>query len=488
MEQKLSKDKLFDINGSSTGLPVNKKLVLSFIIAALALIICSLLPLEQYGEKCAVALGWLVATLVLLIMAPFGSRVPATFVCGIGGVFLGLWDANTIKTTLGSSSFIMVTSMIIVASGAELTPMGRRIAYWFLNKFGKKPIGIVLAIGISTAILSSFVSNIATIIMMSGIAHNILLAGNEVPGKSKLGRTLMLVVSAASMVGGVALISGSPVGNTMCISLLETATGGAYTVSYSEWAKLAVPCFLVALVPMCLFYVRCSGLKNSDCKAMPEGYYKKLLKDLGPVGGSEIRWLIITVGMVACLCLGMNMTVIPMLFAVIAVSPVFGCMPIKEALAKLPMEVLIPLGILPIMGNLFSNSGLSELISSLLGPAVDGLSPLMFSIVCALAAGIIVNVFVNAGSAANALIMGVTAPLCVSMGYNPVVVLLPTMLMVSMFFVFGANAVMMLNKGYGYWEDKDSILPGTLLILFCGIIFPVVCCLIGPIFGFPLYI
>lgn len=488
MEQKKRKDPLLDLTGLSTGLPLGRKMILSFVLAGLALLLCSMLPLQHYGEKCALALGWLCATLILLIAAPFGSRIPATFICAVGGAFLGFWNSSDIKETFGNSSFIMVACMIIVAAGAELTPMGKRIAYLFLNKLGKNPVGIVFAISITTAFLSSFVSNIATIIMMSGIAHNILISRNEIPGESKLGRTLMLLVSAASLIGGIALISGSPIGNAMCISFLETATNNAYTISYVQWAKLAVPCFLVIVVPMCLIYIRCIGLKNIDDKIMPEGYYKEQLANLGPIGGSEIRWVIYTIGMVFCLCSGMDMTVTTMCFALLTVMPLVGCMSIKDALSKLPMEILIPLGILPILGSLFSTTGLSDLISDILRPTVDGLSPIKFSIVCALAAGIVVNVFVNAGNAANALIIGVAAPLCVDMGYNPSVVLLPTILIASLFFVFGVNSIMMLNKGFGYWEDKDSILPGTILLLVCSVVFPIVCCLLGPIWGYPLYI
>lgn len=480
-------DKLFDINGYATGIAVGKRFIFSIFAAVAALIIGSLLPLDAFGEKCGLALGWLVAVLVLMLTLPAGSRVPASIICAIGGFYLGLWDMTAIKNALGNSSFYLMFGMTIVALGAELTPMGKRIAYWFLSKFGQKPTSVVYAYGLTTALLSTFIGNIPCIIMMSGIANNILIARGEKPGESKLGRCLMLLVITATMLGGVALITGSPIGNTNAIVMLEAFTSGQFTVTFGNWAFLLFPCFLVTALPMCWIYIKCTGLKNDeDTNSQPKDYYENLQKSMGKVGGSEIRWIVITVVMVICLCAGMDMRAAALLFALISMFPLVGFAAPKTMLTKVPLEFLIPMAMLPLLGTMFGNTGLDTLIAYILTPLVQGLSPLAFSMVCALFCGFVVNFFVNAGSAATAVIMGITAPLCVSLGYNPAVVLLPTMSINSFMFVFSANAQVMLNKQYGWWDDKDTVLPGFLFLILACIVFPVVCCLLGPVFGFSL--
>lgn len=487
--QLVKADKLFDTTGYSTGVPVSKRLVMSIVIAVVAVIVGTFLPLDSFGENCGLALGWLVAVLVLMLSLPAGSRVPAAIICAIGGFYLKLWDVNAIKSALGNSSFYQMFGMTIVALGAQLTPMGKRIAYWFLEKFGSKSTSVVYAFGITTALLSTFIGNIPCIIMMSGIANNILLARGEKPGESKLGRCLMLLVITATMLGGIALITGSPIGNTNAIVMLESFTSGQYTVSYGNWAFLLFPCFVITVIPMCWIYIKCTKLKNSeDTNSHDKSYYKELMSSMGKVGGSEIRWVVITLVMIICLCAGMDMRVAALLFALISMFPIVGFAQPKDMLSKISLEFLIPMAMLPLLGTMFGSTGLADLIAYVLNPLVQGLSPLMFSFVCAVFCGFVVNVFVNAGSAATAVIMGITAPLAVSLGYNPAVVLLPTMAVNSLFFVFSANAQVMLNKNYGWWDDADTVLPGTLFLVLCCIVFPVVCCTLGPVLGFELHI
>ena len=47
----------------------------------------------------------------------------------------------------------------------------------------------------------------------------------------------------------------------------------------------------------------------------------------------------------------------------------------------------------------------------------------------------------------------------------------------------GMNAIMLMNKGYGYWNDKDTMLPGYLTVVLTSVVIPVICCLLCGIIG-----
>ena len=169
------------------------------------------------------------------------------------------------------------------------------------------------------------------IVMMSAICAEMLREMKQVPGESKLGRAIMLVVIAASMIGGIMLINGSPIGNATGISLLVEASGGVASISFTDWAKIGVPAFLIVAVPMGLVYVVCCGVKNNEYKDLPsKDYYDSKLKELGTIGGSEIRWIIIVIGMVGCMIAGMNMAAASVLWAIIAMFPLVGVVPSNE--------------------------------------------------------------------------------------------------------------------------------------------------------------
>ena len=121
------------------------------------------------------------------------------------------------------------------------------------------------------------------------------------------------------------------------------------------------------------------------------------------------------------------------------------------------------------------------------GGMFEGLGPVAFCLVATMFQGIICNLFVGASTAALSLGIGLMTPICMSLGYNPSIIMLPVILINSCFFIIGANTTMLLNRGYGYWELKDPILPGCILIVICAVVFALVSCLLGPVFGVSLY-
>lgn len=480
-------DRFFDLEGLRTGTPVTRKFVFTLLAAAAALLLLSRLPLEHYGESTPLALGFLVAVLILIIFAPLNIAADGMIVA-VGGIALGFWDWSTVGSTFGSSSFLSVFGMLIVAMGCEFTPFGKRIAYTVLKRFGHKPTSMVLILGVVSACLSSFVSNVAVIIMMSSICAELLAVMGQKSGESKLGKTVMLVVPMAAIVGGMALINGSPTGNTMAIQFLSNSTGGEFTVTYTQWAAGGVSCFLLTILPISLIYVKCFRLRDSDLELPPKSYYEALLQELGPIHGSEIRWVLTVIAMVICMLSGMGTGTAAMLFALITIFPVIGTVPAEKALKKLPLHAMMAAGLMPLLAQLFSSTGLGDCIGDWIMPLVGNMGPLALMCLSALIMGILVNVFINANLAVSALIIGIISPVCVSLGYNPSLIMLPSMFLASFFFAMGSHNIMLLNNGYGYWDMKDPILPGFLVILFCALVFPVICYFLLPLFGFPIYL
>ncbi len=484
---KRMQDSIIDMAGTCTGTPVNRRLLFSAAAGVALFILLSLLPLEKYGENTALALAFLLSSVFLMVTLPVNIAVTSLMIAVVG-VCLGFWDYGTIGSVFGSSSFLSIFGMLTVAMGCEFTPLGKRISYWVLCRFGHNPKKMVVILGITAAVLSAFVSNVAVIIMMSSICAELLSAMGQKPGESRLGKTLMLVIPMTAIVGGIVLINGSPTGNTMAITLVSNATDGMYTVSYSQWAIFGVSCFVVSIVPMCLVYIGCCGLKNGDIDIPPTDYYRKLIRELGPMVGSEIRWIVIVAGMVACMLAGVNTGLAALGFACISMLPGVGVVPAVKAIKKLPLPVMISSGFVPLLAKLFTDTGLGNCMGDWIGPLVGGFGPLGFSMITALITGLLVNIFVNANVAVLALVMGVVTPVCVGLGYNPAVVLIPSMFNVSFFFVMGSHNIMLLNNGYGYWSMKDPIIPGLIVVLMSAVIFPLVCCFIGPLFGMSLYI
>ncbi|MBF7097777.1 SLC13 family permease [Alkalibacter mobilis] len=488
MEKIKREFQLLDIKGNDTLVPFSKRMVIAIFLAIVLVLLGSKLPWQEYGEKAGLALGFFLAVIAVLIINPW-SLLVSSMLMVVVGYWLEFWDWATFQSVSGNSIFVMMFAMMIVAAGAETTPIGRRVALIILKKLGKNPITMVVTIGLITAVLSGFISNTATLILMGSICNNLLITMNEVPGESKLGRVLFTVISMASFVGGAILISSSPAGNMYGIMLLEGATGGEFTITYYQWAIMGSVSFLVICIPMSLIYVWTNKLKNNDVKdSLPEKFYEERLKDLGGLSGSEIRWIITMMGMVIAMILGGHGTVIPLFCAIITLLPIVGTVPAKEVFNRIPLTILFVIFFLSVFGLLFSSTGLSKVFSIVIAPALSGLNPYLFSVVAAILMGVLVNVLVNGAIAVMALVIGVAAPICVSLGYNPSVILFPAILAGSMFFVLMLNVNMLVTKEYGWWDTKDSLVPGSLVLVLIALVYPAISMLVAPLIGMSIYL
>ena len=449
--RKTLKDQLIEVNGVVTGLPMTKKRTIAFVVSFLFLVIGAVLPLSQYGENAGIALGLVMATIVLWIFDVVPTIIPA-FIMVVISLLLNLISLEEVQNTLGTSAIYVTMGLVIVSMGAENSNIAKRLAYFLGEKFGRRPPLILLAMLIATAIMSAFVSNTATAIMMSGIGAGVLNAMGEKPGESKFGSTMILLIGAGTAIGGGALINGCPGINGMCISLLENATG--LNVQYSEWARFGVISAIVILLPAWFIYMKFGGVKSSELQQLDSSYFTKLKKELGPLAGSEIRWIITVVVMIVCLLLGMPLPTAGLLFGLISMLPLVGTVNADFAMKHMPFTVIIMCGLVPLYGSLFNNNGLSTFFGEIVNSILPE-NPLMIIMIPALLMAIFNNLFINAGAGIAAFCIGAVAPLMVQLGYNPAVCLLPTMMLSGYTIGFGTHVQMMITYGYGYWKMNE---------------------------------
>lgn len=455
--------KIVDIKGEENGMPFGKKQVRGLIITVAVFLLCLLVPMKGVEDPNA---NLVLATVMFIVVAQvsgFLSIGQVIFPMLFVWIITGCADFNSIMANAGTASFLMMLGFFIVAMGANKTNFSKRLAYFLLSKLGKSPALIVLALCIATARLSSFLSNLATVIMMGAIAYEILQEVDEQPGKSAFGRCLMICIGVYACIGGMMLMNGSPSTNVFATAAVLSATG--IDVTYAQWAIIAFPIGLASLVPVWFVYVKWFKVsKSMKGKSLDNQYFKQKLKDLGPMNGSELRWIIYVVGMIACL---LFVTSIPspavaLLFAALTICPVVGVVNKDECMKELPWEVLCGGLMFPVMGGLINDSGVGAwMMNTLLGWA-KGFNYIVLIIITTLVIWVINSILVNSQSA---IITVSTVALCAmagELGVNPIVFVMPSVLVYSLRHVLGMQLDLYVINGYGYWEQKDTIIPGII--------------------------
>ena len=170
----------------------------------------------------------------------------------------------------------------------------RRIALNIVRITGTSGDRIVLGFILATGLLSMWLSNTATTMMMFPIALSVIHVmkeNNKGQGNiSNFSLTIMLAIAYASNIGGIATIIGTPPNVAYVGHIRETFK---YEVSFTGWMLVCTP--LSVLLLFCLYWVMVKWLFPN--RIVSDDGTKQLIRNeiqqLGPLSSAEKRVLVI---------------------------------------------------------------------------------------------------------------------------------------------------------------------------------------------------
>ena len=241
---------------------ISRKQVICLILACLAYVVVRLLPLsglEPTGQKALAALAWMVIVLIgnclstMLSTLIFAAIIILTGVMGQGALF----------AAFGTSPFLLVLGLTIVAQGMSMTNLGARVAYGLMRSIGRTPALMLLAIMLTGGLLSAFIANLPALLAVCPIIISVLKTLHEEPGTSRLGKAMFIGLIWAGGAGGLCFISSAAT-NAAGVGAIASATEGAITVSFAQFATVGVPTGIVMLLSGWIFLSIWFGLFNKN--------------------------------------------------------------------------------------------------------------------------------------------------------------------------------------------------------------------------------
>ncbi|HRI78404.1 MAG TPA: DASS family sodium-coupled anion symporter [Cyclobacteriaceae bacterium] len=169
-------------------------------------------------------------------------------------VVLPLMGVSTVKEATapyGDPVIFLFMGGFILGLGLERHNLHQRIALNLIKLTGTSGNGIIMGFMISTALISMWISNTATAIMMLPIAASVtsLLAketGQEDdPRFKKFATGLMLAIAYAASIGGMATIIGTPP-NVVMVGFMKRFYN--LDVSFTRWMVVGIPLMILALI------------------------------------------------------------------------------------------------------------------------------------------------------------------------------------------------------------------------------------------------
>lgn len=206
--------------------------------------------------------AWLVAGLTVWMAAWWMTEaVPLAVTAVLPFVILplaGVSDAEETASTYYSPILFLLLGGAFIALAIERTGMHRRLALAILRGVGADggPVRLLIAFMLATALLSMFISNTSTALIMMPMALAVLEGGGaEAEGEAirqdGIHGALPMGIAFAASIGGLGTIVGSPT-NAIAVGLLDKLAG--VRITFAEWSLYGIPLVLLS-VPLAAWIV-----------------------------------------------------------------------------------------------------------------------------------------------------------------------------------------------------------------------------------------
>lgn len=219
------------------------KRALALFCGILVLIVGYFLPapagLSEGGKMTFVLLAFLFVVWTTNAMPNWVSSMAAILLLPFFGA---AEDHNAVYASFINSTFFFLLAVFGIAAIVHKSNLPTKLMDFFIGKFGNDSRKLLLAFGVTTWIISAFMSDLAACALVAGIAYALVREGDF---PKSFSRCLMMMIPLASMTGGIIMPISSAT-NATIMQKLEILTGG--TTSFLQWTIVGLPIALIGLV------------------------------------------------------------------------------------------------------------------------------------------------------------------------------------------------------------------------------------------------
>ena len=397
--------------------------------------LCLAVIMAALGQPEAIVITAVVAWLCMLWWIFEPLPIPVTSLLPIA-VFpiSGVLTSEQVGASVGSPLIILLLGGFLLSRGMESTGAHHRIALSVVNLVGgHKPRRLVLGFMIAGALLSMWISNTASILMLMPVALAVLASCSD---RNSLAAPLLLGLAWSCSIGGLGTPIGTPP-NLIFVQVYKENT--AQTISFAQWMSWGMPVVLT-LLPLAWWWVTRAVPRELDIQVPAVGPWRsaerRVLVVFGltavawitraePFGGWQ-RWLDLPAANDASVAL----------LAVVALFVVRDDQ--GEPLIDWAKASQIPWGVLLLFGGgiclarAFVASGLSAQV----GDALTAVAALpVFAMMLLLALAVTFLTEATSNTATTALLMPVLAAVALAVEIDPLWLMVPAAMSASCAFM-----------------------------------------------------
>lgn len=458
---------------------VQKRLMTIVLMLAIYYVLALMPTIEGLTPEGQKAIG----LMIIAVIAWVSEVVPI----GIASIFFvliqhvaGVMPAGPATANFAPPTLLFVLASFFLAFALNMSGLSNRIALKLTSLSGGSPKKAVFYIMSATALLSTVISDVPAAAAFFPIGLSLLQQNNVKVGQSNFGKSLMIGIPFASLIGGVATPAGSSL-NVLSLNLLESTTG--IVITFTQWAALGIP-FVIIMTPLAILALNwvfppeiehLVGIENIE-----EDY-----KALGPLNKGEIKFIVIFIGLLIVWFTesihGVPIPVSSTIGAALFFCPGIDILDWKSTKDKIGWDTILLIGASSSLGaSLWQSGGATWIAEVVLGGISEAST---FIVILALVVfTIVIHLLVPVNPAIVSIMVPTLAALATSMGLNPAFLVVPMGFTVSAAFLLPLDPVPLITYQADYYKMTDYFKGGMVAsVIWTVIMTALILLLAGPI-------
>lgn len=177
------------------------------------------------------------------------------------GIPMGLLTGDDIAGSYANKFIYLFLGGFILALAMEKWDVHKQLAHTIITLVGSSKSRILMGFMLSTGILSMWISNTATTLMMLPMVMAVI-KNLDHEENSRFPRFLLLSIAYSASIGGMATLVGSPPNSIMAGYLYESQ---GITITFVDWMKFGMPISFILLTLLYFYFIiQIRGERNGD--------------------------------------------------------------------------------------------------------------------------------------------------------------------------------------------------------------------------------
>lgn len=373
----------------------------------------------------------------------------------------GLLPLGKVMGNFADASIFFVFAMFCNAIAFQNSGLCQRVVLWTSMRSQGSPRRLSFYLMAVTAFISMVLADIPAIAMMYPVGLMLLEKNNCLPGKSNFGRSLMLGLPLASLIGGVGTPAGSSM-NVMTLTLLQSTA--QIHISFFQWAAIGVP--MVFLLIIATWYILQKAFPCELDKLVGMDIIVSDYRSLGPLTTKERNYFIVfLINFIMWSTDSIHHIPLPVV-AVIGASmfclPCIDLIDWKNDKNRIGWDIMMLIGASTALGKIIWQTGGSLWIANTcLGDITILPVAGIIAIICVFT--IAIHLIIPVNTAIVAVMLPTLVSLATLKGINPALLAIPMGFSVSASLLLPLGPVPLVTFPSGYYKMFDLFKPGCII-------------------------